>query len=49
MGTFAYHADNPKMSAITGNTVISGGRRSNQPFFCSFGLTKRFVYRSIYD
>ncbi len=22
MGTFAYHADNPKMSAITGNTVI---------------------------
>lgn len=38
MGTFAYHADNPKMSAITGNTVISGGRRSNQPFCHCYGV-----------
>lgn len=27
MGTFAYHADNPKMSAITGNTVASPRRK----------------------
>lgn len=38
MGTFAYHADNPEISAITGNTVISGGKRSFQPFCHTFGV-----------
>nr|WP_297268365.1 hypothetical protein [uncultured Prevotella sp.] len=38
MGTFAYHADNPRISAITGHKVVAGGTRGYQPFCHIFSV-----------
>lgn len=38
MVTFAYHADNPRISAITGHEVVAGGCRGYQPFCHTFSV-----------
>lgn len=38
MVTFAYHADNPRISAITGHEVVAGGTKGYQPFCHIFSV-----------
>lgn len=38
MGTFAYHATTPRISAITGHEVVAGGARGYQPFCHNFSV-----------